>query len=465
MNTKSNSDRLGEEPIAKLLLRLSVPSAIGLLLITSYNLVDTIFIGRLGVNAISALSIAFPIQMILAGIAIGAGVGTQSLISKSLGKKQQMKASLAAGNSILLAIFLGFITLIIGQFFSESIIRLFVSDIDVINLGAAYLRIILLGSFSLFYLRAGINILRAQGNYLLPMFILILTASLNIVLDPLLIFGLWGFPLLGVEGAAIATVLSRVISCIFVTVILISNRTEVGITFKGFTPDLNVIRELFVVGTPTMMIQLVISITIGGANMILGGSSMAIVTVAILGIYYKLQTLVLTPVFALVLALIPIIGYNYGSKNYKRIRETIKIAILFTFSVSFFAFLIFQLIPGELIKIFSSDATLIDIGTDAFRRINLLFFAVGPAVTVIWVFQGIGKGMKIFIALAIRQLIAFFPVLYFLTLQFGHPTLWLAFPIADALAIIVGIILIYPDIKKLGLINIRSIPKMKFLSR
>lgn len=465
MNTKSNSDRLGEEPIAKLLLRLSVPSAIGLILITSYNLVDTIFIGRLGVNAISALSIAFPIQMILAGIAIGAGVGTQSLISRSLGKKQQMKASLAAGNSILLAVFLGFITLIIGQFFSENIIRLFVSDIDVINLGAAYLRIILLGSFSLFYLRAGINILRAQGNYLLPMFILILTASLNIVLDPLLIFGLWGFPLLGVEGAAIATVLSRVISCIFVTVILINNRTEVGITFKGFTPDLNVIRELFIVGTPTMMIQLVISITIGGANMILGGSSMAIVTVAILGIYYKLQTLVLTPVLALVLALIPIIGYNYGSKNYKRIRETIKIAILFTFSVSFFAFLIFQLIPGELIKIFSSDAALIDIGTDAFRRINLLFFAVGPAVTVIWVFQGIGKGMKIFIALAIRQLIAFFPVLYFLTLQFGHPTLWLAFPIADALAMIVGIILIYPDIKKLGLINIRSISKMKFLSR
>ncbi len=465
MNTKSNSDRLGEEPIAKLLLRLSVPSAIGLILITSYNLVDTIFIGRLGVNAISALSIAFPIQMILAGIAIGAGVGTQSLISRSLGKKQQMKASLAAGNSILLAVFLGFITLIIGQFFSENIIRLFVSDIDVINLGAAYLRIILLGSFSLFYLRAGINILRAQGNYLLPMFILILTASLNIVLDPLLIFGLWGFPLLGVEGAAIATVLSRVISCIFVTVILINNRTEVGITFKGFTPDLNVIRELFIVGTPTMMIQLVISITIGGANMILGGSSMAIATVAILGIYYKLQTLVLTPVLALVLALIPIIGYNYGSKNYKRIRETIKIAILFTFSVSFFAFLIFQLIPGELIKIFSSDAALIDIGTDAFRRINLLFFAVGPAVTVIWVFQGIGKGMKIFIALAIRQLIAFFPVLYFLTLQFGHPTLWLAFPIADALAMIVGIILIYPDIKKLGLINIRSISKMKFPSR
>ena len=465
MNTKSNSDRLGEEPIAKLLLRLSVPSAIGLILITSYNLVDTIFIGRLGVNAISALSIAFPIQMILAGIAIGAGVGTQSLISRSLGKKQQMKASLAAGNSILLAVFLGFITLIIGQFFSENIIRLFVSDIDVINLGAAYLRIILLGSFSLFYLRAGINILRAQGNYLLPMFILILTASLNIVLDPLLIFGLWGFPSLGVEGAAIATVLSRIISCIFVTVILINNRTEVGITFKGFTPDLNVIRELFIVGTPTMMIQLVISITIGGANMILGGSSMAIVTVAILGIYYKLQTLVLTPVLALVLALIPIIGYNYGSKNYKRIRETIKIAILFTFSVSFFAFLIFQLIPGELIKIFSSDAALIDIGTDAFRRINLLFFAVGPAVTVIWVFQGIGKGMKIFIALAIRQLIAFFPVLYFLTLQFGHPTLWLAFPIADALAMIVGIILIYPDIKKLGLINIRSISKMKFLSR
>jgi len=224
MNNKSNASRLGKEEIKKLLLRLSIPATIGLIVGTSYNIVDTIFVGRLGVAAISALSIVFPIQLILAGIATGTGVGSQSLISRLLGKNQKEKASQAAGNSIILAAIFGVIATTIGLFFSEDIIRLFISDPNIINLGASYVRIILLGSFSLFYLRTGLNILRAQGNYLLPMFILLLTASLNIALDPFLIFGLWEFPALGVEGAAIATVASRIISCIMVTVILLEQK-------------------------------------------------------------------------------------------------------------------------------------------------------------------------------------------------------------------------------------------------
>ena len=262
MNNKSNASRLGKEPVKKLILRLSIPATIGLIVGTSYNLVDTIFVGRLGIAAISALSIVFPIQMILAGIATGTGIGSQSLISRLLGKNQKQKASQTAGNSIILAAIFGVIATLIGLFFSEDIIRLFISDPNIVNLGVAYVRIILLGSFSLFYLRAGLNILRAQGNYLLPMFILVLTASLNIVLDPFLIFGLWEFPALGVEGAAIATVASRIISCIMVTVILLSKRNEVDITLKGFALDTKIIRNISVVGVPTIMIHLVMSITI-----------------------------------------------------------------------------------------------------------------------------------------------------------------------------------------------------------
>jgi len=453
MNNKSNASRLGKEPVKKLLLRLSIPATIGLIVGTSYNLVDTIFVGRLGVAAISALSIVFPIQMILAGIATGTGVGSQSLISRLLGKNQKEKASQVAGNSIILAAIFGVIATLIGLFFSEDIIRLFISDPNIINLGAAYVRIILLGSFSLFYLRAGLNILRAQGNYLLPMFILILTASLNIVLDPFLIFGLWEFPALGVEGAAIATVASRIISCVMVTVILLSKRNEVDITLKGFALDTKIIRNISVVGVPTIMIHLVMSITIAGTNKILEGLPLAAVYIAIVGIYFKLQSFVLTPVLGLNRSFVPIIGYNYGAKNYDRIKEAVKIAMLFSIIVSFIAFLIFQLIPGELIKLFNSDSVLVNTGIEAFRRMNLIFFVVGPAVIVISFFQGIGKATKVFVVLAIRQVIVFFPVLYFLTVQSGHPTLWFAFPIADAIAIIVGIILTFPDFKKLGIIN------------
>ena len=453
MNNKSNASRLGKEPVKKLLLRLSIPATIGLIVGASYNLVDTIFVGRLGVAAISALSIVFPIQMILAGIATGMGVGSQSLISRLLGKNQGKKASQAAGNSIILAAIFGVIATLIGLFFSEDIIRLFISDSNIINLGAAYVRIILLGSFSLFYLRAGLNILRAQGNYMLPMFILILTASFNIILDPLLIFGLWKFPALGVEGAAIATVASRIISCIMVTAILFSKRNEVDITLKGFAFDTKIIRNISVVGVPTIMVQLIMSITIAGTNKILEGLPLTAVYIAIVGIYFKLQSFVLTPMLGLNRSFVSIIGYNYGAKNYDRIKEALKIAMLFSISVSFIAFLAFQLIPGELIKLFNSNSLLVNTGIEAFHRMNLIFFVVGPAIIVISFFQGIGKATKVFVVLAIRQVIIFFPVLYLLTVQSGHPTLWFAFPIADGIAIIVGLILTFSDFKKLGIID------------
>jgi len=341
---------------------------------------------------------------------------------------------------------------------------LFISDPNIINLGTSYVRIILLGSFSLFYLRTGLNILRAQGNYLLPMFILLLTASLNIALDPFLIFGLWKFPALGVEGAAIATVASRIISCIMVTVILLSKRNEVDITLKGFAFNTKIIRNISVVGVPTIMIQLVMSITIAGTNKILEGLPLAAVYIAIVGIFFKLQSLVLTPVLGLNRSFVPIIGFNYGARNYTRIKEAVKIAMLFSTIVSFIAFLIFQLIPGELIKLFNSDSVLVNTGIEAFRRMNLIFFIVGPAVIVISFFQGIGKATKVFVVLAIRQVIVFFPVLYLLTVQSGHPTLWFAFPMADAIAIIIGIILTFPDFKKLGIIDMMRTFKPKFLS-
>ena len=454
MEKQSNSHRLGNEPIKKLLIRLSVPSVIALILGNSYNLVDTIFVGRLGVEAISALSIVFPIQMVLAGIATGMGVGSQSLISRLLGKKQKDDASVAAGNSILLAIIFGFITLILGLFFAEDIVSLFISDPTIINLATLYARIILIGSFALFYLRAGLNILRGQGNYNLPMTVLLFTAILNIILDPILIFGLLGFPKLGVEGAAIATVLSRCISCIPITILLLSRRNEVPITFRCFKINPAIIRAIVVVGIPTIMIQLVMSITIAGTNKILEGLSFAAIAIAVVGIYFKLQSIILTPVLALNRTFVPIVGYNFGAKNFNRIVEALKIALIFSFLVSFVAFLAFELIPGQLISIFNSNQELIQIGSDAFKRMNLLFFATGPAVIFISLFQGMGKGVKVFIALAIRQFIAFFPLLYILAVSFKHPTLWFAFPIADLLAISVGLLLTYPDLKKLGIFEI-----------
>lgn len=465
MNNISNSDRLGKDPIKKLLLRLSIPATIGLLVGTSYNLVDTFFVSRIGVDAISALSIVFPIQLILAGIATGVGVGSQSLISRLLGKNQKDKANQAAGNSIVLGFIFGIIVFLIGLFYSDDIISLFIRDPNIVILGSNYVRIILFGSFFLFYLRAALNIIRAQGNYLIPMVVLVFSAILNIILDPILIFGFWEIQAMGVEGAAIATVFSRMISCVIITIFLLSRKNEIKITLKGFKLNKKIIESIFIVGIPTIMIQLIMSITIAGTNKILEGLSIASIVIATVGIYFKLQSFVLTPLLGLNRTFVPIIGYNYGSKNYGRIREAVKIAVIYSFSISFIGFIIFQLFPGDLINIFSNDPNFINIGIEAFRRINLIFFSVGPAIIFISFFQGIGQGKKLFIILSLRQFIVFFPLLYSLTFVFGHPSLWFAFPIADAIALIVGLLLTIPDFKKLGFFDMIKNYRAKIISK
>ncbi|RLF26709.1 MAG: MATE family efflux transporter [Thermoplasmata archaeon] len=449
------AERLGEEPVRRLLLRLSIPAAVGLIVSNSYNLVDTIFVGRLGVSAISALSVVFPIQMILASVAYGVGIGSSSLISRLLGRGDMERAGLAAGNSIFLSLIFWLVFAFVGYFFSESLVGLFVSDAQVMSLGAMYIRIILLGSIFLFYLRMALNILQGQGNYFLPMFIMVLTACLNIVLDPLLIFGWWVIPSLGLEGAAIATVVSRLVGCVLITFILMSSKNEVDIRISGIRMDGGVVKNIFDVGAPMIMMQLLMSITVAGTNRIL--EDVSITAIAVAGIYYKLQSFVLIPVLGLSRSFTPIIGYNYGARNYVRMREAVREAVFFSFVISMIGFLIFQIFPGDLVRVFNADPSLTSMGVEAFRRINLLFYVMGPSLIIISFFQGIGQGMKILYILMIRQFIIFFPVLYVFTTLFGLPDLWFAFPISDMAAVIIGLILSYPDFKRLGIINLEKI--------
>lgn len=457
---RKNAERLGTDRIPRLILRLSIPATIGLVVSASYNLVDTFFVGRLGVAAITALTIVFPLQMILTALAQGTGIGTQSFISRMLGKGKKSEAGHAALISLLLALLYWGVTAGIGFFFIEDIIRVFSSDPEVVSLGVSYARIIFLGSFSLFYLRAALNILRAQGNYLLPMVILIVTALLNIVLDPLLIFGLFGFPALGVEGAAIATVGSRVVGCLVISFFVFSQYNEVRFDFRRFRFDRSIMGNIFSVGVPTMMIDLVLGITLAGTNKILDGVALATVLIAGVGIYFRLQSIILTPVLGLSRSLIPIFGYNFGAEKYARVWETLKISLVFSFLVSLGAFLLFELFPGQLISVFNSNPTLVSEGALAFQRMSLLFFLVGPSLVVLTFFQGIGRASRLFIALAIRQFLVFFPVLFVLSLWYGHPTLWFAFPIADAFVVGIGGLIIYWDLRKLKLA--KAIPWIKY---
>ena len=354
--SRSNADRLGTDRIPRLLLRLALPSTIALIVSASYNLVDTFFVGQLGVAAITALTIMFPLQMFLGALAQGTGIGIQSFISRKLGKGKKPEAGHAAVTSLFLALVYWLITASIGTFFAGDIIGLFTTDPVVISFGVGYARIIFFGSFALFYLRAGLNILRAQGNYLTPMVILIATALLNIMLDPLLIFGMFGFPAMGVEGAAFATVGSRILGCLVISYFIFSSHNEISLSLKRFRFDTAILYKILVVGIPTILIDLVLSITFAGTNKILDEMAMATVLIAGVGIYFRLQSVILTPVMGLSRSLIPIIGYNYGAQQYNRVWQTLKIAFVFSFIVSLGAFLLFEFLPGTLISIFNTNS-------------------------------------------------------------------------------------------------------------
>lgn len=445
----TESERLGTEPIKKLLFRLSVPSIIGLILSATYNLVDTIFVGGLGVDAISALSISFPIQLGLFAMASGTGIGVSSIISRSLGNSDKKTATYAAGNVLLIAFFYSIGSAIIGLFFTEQLISLFINDPTVSSLAVSYTRIILIGSFFLF-LNVVINdILRGQGNIILPTVVIVISSFINIILDPILIFGMFDFPALGVEGAAIATVFSRAIGFLFVLMMFFTPKNELRVNISSLIPNSEIYKKIYQVGLPTIIIQIAASLSLIAINKILEGIS--IMAIAIYGVFFKISSFSTMPVYGISQGFVPLVGYNFGAKKFDRIRKAFFLAGGAAFLISFITFLALQLFPSEIISVFNNDPMFVEMGSEAFRILSILFFIVGPAVILIGFFQGVGDANRALFILAIRQFIVFIPLFYYLGVSYGHPLMWYAFPISDIAAVVAAFILCFDYLKYLKL--------------
>lgn len=433
------SDRLGTEPIVPLLLKLSVPSIIGMAIQALYNVVDSIYIGRLSKEALSALSLAFPIQMVLIAVAVGTGIGTSALISRLLGEKKEHEANNAAEHALIITLFYGVIFGIIGFFYSKELLRLFTDNGLLIELGSQYIRIIMIGSVAMFFPMISNNILRGEGNTFVPMLTMLIGAIINIVLDPFLIFGIGFFPALGVEGAAYATVFSRIISGTFIGYILLfSNRNQLTLNIRDFQFDPKVLGAIYQVGLPAMIMQLLASVMIGGVNKIVAEYS--ITAIAVVGIYFRLQSFVFMPVFGLNQGYIPIMGYNYGHGQSERMKETFKYGLLISFLFTSGGFLLFQIFPKPLISLFNNDPELIRIGTTALRRISLAFPIIGPAILGSTTFQAIGKGMPSLILSILRQLVLLLPIMLILGKLYGLSALWFAFPLSELVS---GVLMVF----------------------
>ncbi|RKD34256.1 MATE family efflux transporter [Thermohalobacter berrensis] len=437
MNQSKKENRLGTEPILPLLFKLSIPSILSMAIQALYNVVDSIFVARLNQNALAALSLAFPIQMVLIAIAVGTGVGTSSLISRLLGQGKDKRASNVAEHVILTSIAYGLIIGTFGILFSDQIISVFTDNPVLIDYGTRYIRIILIGSIALFIPMISNNILRGEGNTIIPMITMLIGSILNIILDPLLIFGIGIFPKLGIEGAAIATVFSRAVSGSFILFMLFKGNHQIKLNFQVFKFDLSILKGIYQVGFPAMIMQFLASFMIAGLNTIL--NSYSATAIAVMGIYFRLQSFVFMPVFGLNQGFMPIMGYNYGHNKPERMKKTMKYGFIIAFTFTTLGFLIFQLFAENLIRMFNDDPELLRIGTRALKTITLAFPIIGPAIIGSTTFQSIGKGLPSLILSFSRQIILLLPLAYILGKIGGLHMIWYAFPISEVIS---GIFLI-----------------------
>lgn len=435
---KMKQNKMGTEPIAKLVLTMSLPAMFSMLVQALYNIFDSMFVSWMGSEALSAISIAFPIQMVMIALGVGTGVGINSLVSRRLGEGRKKEAGLAAAHGLLLGVGNWVVMAAAGIFFAKPFFMMTTSNPAIIQMGTTYIRIVTIFSFGMFIQSCVEKTLQATGNMFYPMCSQLLGCITNIILDPILIFGLLGAPKLGMAGAAIATVIGQIFSMIFCLFIIIAKNHEITITLKGFRLKWEIIKDIYVVGVPAIIMQAITSVLVTFLNKILITFSESAVNV--LGIYYKLQSFVFMPVFGLNQGVMPVMGYNYGAGNKKRLLDALKTGLICAVCIMFIGMVVFQVIPGELLSLFKANAQTLEIGIPAMKIISLCFVPAALGILFSTLFQAVGMGTKSLIVSLIRQLICILPVAYLLS-KVSLTAVWYSFPIAEAVAFVISIVM------------------------
>jgi putative MATE family efflux protein len=423
------NNKMGIMPIPQLILTMSLPAIFSMMVQAFYNIVDSFFVARIGEEALTAVSLAFPIQLVLIAAFVGLGIGINSSISRKLGEGDYDTAVNIAEHGYLLGLILYVLVALLGIFFVDDFFKWFTEDPLVYEYGVSYARIILLGSFGRILAQAGMSILQGSGEMVKPMKAQLIGAISNIILDPLLIFGLFFFPEMGVKGAAVATVTAQILSMIYVFITLIRGENYIKLNLKKFKYSSKITRGIVLVGLPAAIMQGLVAVMLTGLNKIL--SDMNETSVAVLGVYYKLQSLVFMPVFGISTGTMPVIGYNFGAKNKERIIKALKFASLLAFSYMMLGFIVFQFFSEPILNAFNASDEMLAIGMIAFRRISLMFPIVAFTIVISTGFQGMGKAHYSMIVTFLRQIIILLPLARFFGNQYGLDTVWYAFVVAE----------------------------------
>lgn len=431
-------NKMGVLPIPKLLISVSLPMIISMLVQSLYNIVDSIFVGMLSENALAAVSLAFPIQLLLFAVGSGTAVGVNSILSRSLGERDFDRANKAAMNGIFLAgvsfilfIFVGlFIT---KPFFASQTVH---ADREIYIYGVQYLSTVTLCSFGVFGQLMFERLLQSTGKTFYTMITQGTGAIINIILDPLFIFGIGPFPQLEVLGAAVATVIGQIVAACLALYFNIRFNKEIHLSLHGFKPNWPIIGRIYKVGFPSIIMVSVGSVMNYGMNLIL--LSFSSTAAVVFGVYYKLQSFIFMPIFGLNGGIIPIVAYNFGAGKRSRIMSTMKLSILFSECIMAVGVAIFMLFPAQLLSLFSASDAMLAMGIPALRIISVHFLIAGFCIVVGSMFQALGNGVYSLIVSVMRQMVVLLPAAYLLSKFFGLNAVWWAFPISEMMSLIVS---------------------------
>ena len=422
-------------PVNKLLLSMSLPMMISMLVQALYNIVDSIFVSQINEYALRAVSLAFPVQSLMIAVAVGTAVGVNAFLSRTLGEKDYEKANMIARNGIFLALmsFLAFAVIgltVAGPFFASQ-----TDIVEVQEYGVTYLTICCVASIGIFMQTIFERLLQATGKTIYTMITQGVGAITNLILDPILIFGYFGMPKMGVAGAAVATVIGQIVAACLAVFFNLKKNNEIHISFKGFRPNGHLILQIYKVGAPSIVVQAIGSVMTYGMNLILASFGVA---QTVFGIYFKLQSFIFMPVFGLNNGMVPIIAYNYGAGHKDRVIKTMKCSIVYGVSIMLVGLVVMELIPAKLIGLFNATPELLEVGIPALRTICLSFVFAGFCIVAGSVFQALGNGVYSMVVSVARQMCVLLPVAKLLSLSGEVGLIWWAFPIAELASVILS---------------------------
>lgn len=428
-------NKMGTMPINRLLVNISLPMVVSMLVQALYNIVDSIFVAQIDEYALTAVSLAFPLQNFMIAVAAGTGVGVNALLSKRLGEKRMKDVNLTAGNAVFLTFVNYLLFLVIGLCFSGLYFELQTDIPEIVEYGKTYLLICTAASFGMYGQFCFERLLQATGRTVCTMITQTTGAVINLIFDPILIFGMFGFPKMGIAGAAAATVFGQIVAMFFAFYYNQKKNTEIRLSISNIRPDKQTLKQIYEVAVPAILMQSIGSVMTFFMNKILLGFTST--AAAVFGVFFKLQSFIFMPVFGMNNGLIPIVAYNYGAGYKDRIMKVTKSSMIAAVVMMLAGLLTAELIPDKLLLLFNASDQMVEIGIPALRILSICYLFAGISIVASGVFQGLGKSVYSLVLSVIRQLVILLPAAYLLSLTGILEAVWFSFPLAELAALIV----------------------------